>query len=510
MFSGLKARVSKLLSGELTQVTGTNVSRDSKFALDVAIQNSAQRTSYGVEEAISNYATVRSSPVYGLIPANFREFTSGTGTTGVENREYKTSTGNQIYGYGAIQSFRSLKLEYGETGLSRFCARFPDAVANSWQGVGLISITDELSFGMNGTSFGVWHRYGGEVEVRTFQVTTPASGSENATVTINGTGYTVPLTASTEQTNAKQIADYLNTNATGFAAEQLDDTVYVSSLSDGAKSGVWSFSSSSAVATVTRVTAGVTKTSTFVAQSDFNKSQPFSGFDHTKSNLYSISYGAGGSDIAFRIFSQISDRFELVHQISIVSSDINIAVNNPALRCGVYSASVGSIQSVSTYCSFISGFAQGRREATRNPRAFANTKSISTTLTNVLTIRNKRIYNGYVNQAEIEPLVLTVANETNKNIVIEVRSNPTVAGTTNFQALGENLIVETEVTGTTVTQDGRYLTGVVVAPGDSAYLDLQKLEIKIPPTLRLVVAARQLSGGAAGNVTTTLTWREDI
>ncbi|MCA9313760.1 hypothetical protein KDA08_05625 [Candidatus Saccharibacteria bacterium] len=481
-----------------------------KRGIDIVDIDGAQKTSYGVQEIVSNTAYVRAAPVYGLIPSNFREFSADGGSTGVENREFKTSTGTTIYGYGAIQSFRSLALEYGQTGLTRFCARFPDSVANSWQGVGLLTITDEISFGMNGTEFGVWHRYGGEVEVRTIQLTVGASGAENATVTVNGTAYVVAITSGTVQQNARTIANYLNTNATGYAAEQLNDTIYISALSDGAKSDTWSYSSTGTSAgTVTRVTTGVTKTSNFVAQSDFSGSV-FSDFDHTKGNLYSISYGAGYSDIDYRIFDPSQKRFVTAHEIINASDTTRVTINNPALRAGIYSTSVGSTTDISTYCSFISAFAQGDRNATRNPRGFSSTKSIATTATNVLTIRNKRIYNGKINQAEIVPISLTVANEGNKSLIVEVRTAATVAGTTNFQSLGTNLIVETEVAGTTVSSDGRLITSIVVAPTDSKYIDLKALEIRIPPTLTLVVSARQLTGGSASSVTASLSWQEDI
>lgn len=488
----------------------TGQSFNGNRGLHTAQLNESQQTSYGVKEFVENNAFVRAAPVYNLIPANFREFTSASGSTGAENREFKTSTGTTVFGYGAIQSFRSLSVEYGNTALCRFSARFPDSVASSWQGVGLLSITDEMSFGMNGTDFGVWHRYGGEAEVRTFTITTAASSGENATVTINGTGYTVSLTGGgTTVQDAREVATYLNANATGFAAEQIGSTVVVSSLSDGPKSNTWSYSSATSAASVVQTTAGVTKTSNFIAQADFSGSV-YSDFDPTKGQLYSISYGAGYSDIAYRIYDPHQQRFIVAHEIDLVNMTDRPNVNNPSMKVGLYCTSVGSTTDISTYCSFISAFAQGRRSSVRNPRAYFNTKPIGTTLTNLLTIRNKRIYNGLINQAEIEPLSLSIANEGNKNLVVEVRANPTVAGSTNFTEIGNNLITEVELAGTTVTQNGRLLTSFTVAPADSATVNLKALEIRIPPTLRLVVAVRQLSGGSTASVTGTLIWREDI
>lgn len=487
-------------------VTATTV--DNKRGIDIVDLKSSQQTSYGVQETVTNVANIRTAPVYNLIPANFRTFTGSGGSATAENREFKCSSGTTIFGYGAIQSFRSLTFEYGQTAVCRFAARFPDATALTWLGVGMLSITDEVAFGRNGTDFGIWHRYGGEVEVRTIQVTGAAGGSENATVTVNGTGYTVPLTAGTFQHNAKEIADYLSANATGYAAEQLNDSVIVSALSDGAKSDTWSFSSSTATATITRNTPGVTKTSDFVAQADFNGTVP-TGFDPTKGNLYSISWGAGYSDINYRIYDTSVDRFILAHQVAVTNNFTRPNFNNPSLRTGLYAYSIGATTDTSTYCSFISAASQGTIVPTRNPRAFSNTKSIGTTLTNLFTIRNKRIYNNVINQSEIIPLELTIANETNKAIVVEVRGNPTVAGTTNFQDIGTNLIAESEIAGTTVTQNGRFIASITVAPASEGIIDLASISLVVPPTLRIVVAVRKISG-TAGDVTGTLVWREDI
>jgi len=483
---------------------------DSKRGLDTVNLMQPQQSAYGVQESFVNVAFVRSSPVYNLLPANFRTFTSLGGSAGVVSREYKVSTGTSVGGYGAIQSFRSLAVEYGQTGLCRFSARFPSPVANTWTGCGLVSVIDELSFGSDGTSFGVWHRYGGEIEVRTFTITAAATGAETATITIDNTAYNVPITAGTAAANAKTIADYLNTNATGYFCEQLSNTFIVSAASDGAKSGTWSFSSTgTATATIVRTTTGVTKTSTHVPLASFSGTIP-SNFDPEKGNLYAISYGAGYSNIDFKIFDTSRDNFVLAHTVEIVSVFERPALNNPSLRAGLYSASTGSTTDVSIYCSFISSFAQGTRESTRNSRAYNSNKSIGTTNTNLITLRNKRIYNGLINQAEIEPLLCSIANEGNKSLVVEVRGNPTVAGTTNFENIGTDLIGEVDIAGTTVTQDGSLLASVTIGPASRGDIDFSKLEIRVPPTLRLVISAYQLAGGNAAAVTATLSWQEDI
>lgn len=72
-----------------------------------------QRTAFGEQESAPSIPYIEGSATYGLIPANFREFTANNGTTGTENRLFKTSTGTTSLGYGAIQSFRAIPQSNG-------------------------------------------------------------------------------------------------------------------------------------------------------------------------------------------------------------------------------------------------------------------------------------------------------------------------------------------------------------------------------------------------------------
>lgn len=488
-----------------SNISGTTV--NTKRGLDIYEINPAQRTANNELEIVQNTSYVLASPVYNLLPSNFRAFTATGGSTAVTGREFTCTSGTSVGGYGAIQSFRSVKFTYGQSVITRFCARFPSNVALSWQGCGLISITDEISFGYNGTDFGVWHRHGGEVEVRTLQVTGAAGGSENATITINGDAYTVPLTAVSVQGNAFEIATYLDANATGYFAEQIDDSVVISATSDGAKGLTWSFSSSTATAGFTRNTTGVTKTSDFVAQADWSGEAP-AGFDPTKGNTYEVAFQGGYGDLHYYIYDTLNNYFQLAHDIQAKNVSTGPTVNNPSMKVGLYVASTGATTSITNYCAQISGFAQGANNPTRNPRAFAASKTVGLTLTNVLTIRNKRIYNGCVNQAEIVPLFLAVATESGKNTSFKIIANATIAGTTNFQETGTNLLSEYDVTGGLVT-GGRLLAAFEISGSGSAEVDLHELFIRQPATLSLTIAA-EISATPTALVSAALTWLEDI
>lgn len=452
---------------------------------------------------------IQATAAYNLIPANFREYTTLTGTTGAEDGMFKVTTGTGGLGsYGAIQSFRSINYKAGEGGLARFTALFESSVANSWQGVGLITIADELSFGYNGTDFGIWHRYNGLAEIRTVEITGGAGGSENLELTLNGVLYTIPITAGTVQHNAYEIEEWLNANQSVWNAQQVDDTITISALSDSAKSGAYTFSSATATATISQVTAGVTKTSDFYAQSDFNGETVT--IDPSKGNVYEIQWQyLGFGNLFFRIEDPSSGRFKLVHTIRYANERLIPSVSNPSFHMGLYAVSLGTTTDLVVKSASMAGFIQGIEGRTRNPRADKNTQTITTTFTNVLTLRNTRHYNGKINQQEIQPLLLSLASESGKNVEVEIIGNPTISGERNYQDIGTNLLADIDKSAVTYVSGGRLLLAESVAGNSSVTINLEQLRIRLPPTLEFSVFAR-VTSGAASSFTSTLTWYEDL
>ena len=468
------------------------------------------RSANGDEVSADTTPTVALSAVYNLIPSNGRTYTDGvSGSVTASDRTFECRTGTTLFGYGALQSFRALNHKNGLGVTLRFSGEFPDAVANSWLGIGGIAIGDEVSFGLNGLEFGVWHRYKGLPEVHTLTLTGGAGGSENASVTLNGTLYTVPLTAGTVQHNAFEIVSWFDANVDVWAAESIDDVVVFSAQSDGAKAGAYSFSSSTATGTITQTTAGVTKTSDFTCIRDWN-GQVLNNFDWTKGNNYQIKYVNGFGVIQYFIENPETGRYQLVHSIRSGNQGSTENFANPSLRVGCYAYSVGSTTDVGVKCSYLAGFIDGIISSTRNPRGYGNVKSVATTLTSLFQLRNLRNYNGLPNQSEIRPLYITLTNDTTRNAIFELRGNPTVAGDFDWQTIGNNLFSVVDTSGGVVTEGtGRELASFTVARLSSEVIDLTNLKIAIPPTLRVAVCAKKV-GGSADDLGASVTWYEDL
>lgn len=466
------------------------------------------KTGFGEVSIAENQPFIQGTAVYNFIPSNFRTFTSGSGTAGAEDQMFKVSTGTSQFGYGAIQSFRAINYKPGQSGMARYTALFESSAANSWQGVGLVNLGDELSFGYNGTDFGIWHRYKGKAEVRTITVSGAAGGAENLTLTLNGIAYTVPLTAGTTAHNAYEIANWLNANQSVWGADQLNSTVIVSALSDGAKSGSYSFSSGTATGSIAQNTAGATKTSDFIKQANWNVNTA-SWLDPSKGNVYQIKYQyLGFGNIKFFIEDPTRGEFVLVHNIEFPNANTTPNLGNPSMRCGMYCVSLGSTTDLVVKSGSMSAFLQSKPVNTRNPRAEKNTQSVSSTFTNVLTIRNRRTYNSLINQVEIEPSFLSLASESSKNTVFELRTTTDTNVEQNFTNVGNNLVADVDKTSVAITA-GSLLTSFTLSPGGTKDVNLTDLRIRIPPTLHLCILAR-VTGGASAAVTAALTWYEDV
>ena len=473
-------------------------------SLNVIEEEIPVKTVYGEALVSSETPFVQSTPTYGLIPANFREFTSLGGSTSVDERLFTVNTGVTPFGYGAIQSFRSLNYKSGKGASIKFSALFEDNIENSWTGVGLVNISDELSFGYNGTVFGIWHRYGGISAVRTITVTVASAGSTNLTLTLDSVAYVIPLTAGTTAHNAYQIEAWLNANQGVWVANQIDNTIIVSAQSDGAKAGTYSYVHATSTGSIATTTVGLTKTSKHIPQNEWNK-DVFSNLDPSKLNLYKIVYDDNAN---FYVANEDTGGYKLVHVVKWLNTETRALLNNPSLRFGIYGASIGSTTDLTIKCGFVNLSLQGDLSKNRNPRAVKRTQTVTTNFINILTIRNRDTYNGFYNQIEILPIFLSIASESTKNVEIEVRANPTFSGETNFTSAGANLVSDVDFTANIVS-GGTLLTGFSLGSTASKDINLKSFDITIPPGLIVSVCGRVTSGSNA-SLTGAFTYYEDI
>ena len=489
---------------------GPSAATDVTYETGLPVRVASSTSAFGDLVVANNTPFIQSAPLYGYLPANFRAFTATGGTSGISAHEFAVTTGTNAGGYGAIQSFRGLNYKAGEGGMARMTGRFATGgVALSEQGVGLLNIGDEISFGFNGTAFGTWHRHNGKPEIQLVTVTATPSGGENLTLTLNSVVYTIPLTNATVQTNATEIANYLTANATELVATQNNDQVTIVYLSDGDKAGTFSFSSGTATGTILETTEGVTKTSDFTAQTEWNIDTA-AWLDPTKGNVYQVQYQyLGYGAITYSIENPDTGSISPVHRIRYANVNTQPSLGNPSMHVGLYAYSAGSTTNISAYSASVSAFVQGSIARTRNPRSANNVKtSVTTAMTNIMTLRNRKSVNGNINQIEVTPLQLSVFTETTKGATIEIYGNTTLGGIPNYQYTGTNLVMEKDTAGTTTT-GGRLLASYVVPGNSTLLIDLTTLAIRIPPTLAFTIAGK-VNSGASNTIGCSLVYYEDV
>jgi hypothetical protein len=482
--------------------------------------NNNQKSSFGELIVVQPTPIIQIANQYQIDPANRDDleiFEATGGSADNSANMFRCQTGTSVGGYGVIRSREAVIYRPGEGIEGLITAAFTTGIANSIQFGGLFSLTETLAFGYDGATFSALYSHDGAAEVQSIQVTTPASTAANCTVTLDGDAVVIGLTVATAQTNAEEIRAGLEADATAsgkWRFEQVDDYVYAIAKSVGNKTGTMSYAAGTtgSAATVTEQTAGVAKTDSHTAQASWNvTTSPFSGFDPTKLNIYKIEYGyLGTANINYSIYDPNTGDFVLVHRGKYANVNTAPTLGSPDLKVGWTSASLGSSGTNLTVTGGSAEVAiEGKEVVKSSTFADDNTvAAVSTTLTNLLTIKNRVVYNNRFNLGKIFPVGVSVDNDHNKGTIIEIYKNATLGGTTNYQYEDQyNSIGLIDKAGTTVT-GGRLIDAFTVPAAGDAEIDLTKLKLVLNPEDTITVAAKTISGTST-SVTGAFVWQEE-
>jgi hypothetical protein len=461
---------------------------------------------------------IQISNQYALDPSlrtDLETFSATGGTADSDNNLFRCQSGTSVGGYGVIRSDEVAVYRAGQGVESRFTAAFTTGVALSLQFGGLFSLTETAAFGYDGADFSIIHEYDGEAEVQHVTVTATPSGSETATVTIDGDAVSCNLTNSTVQQNAFEIWRDCSADATvsgKWRMEQIDDTCVFIAQSVGDKTGTFSFSSSTATANVIEDTAGVLKSNGNIAQASWNiTSTPFTGYDPTKLNLYRIEYGyLGGVGMLFSIYDPSTGLFVDVHRIQWANTHDTPIFGNPDMKIGWTAASLGSsgtnlkVTGASAYVA-VAGI---QRFVNQSFAQDSTINSVGTTLTNLVTIQNRITYGNRFNLGKILLLDVSVGNDHNKGAIIEIRKNATLGGVPNYQFEDETNSIATHDESATTVTGGTLVDAFTVSAASDAVVDLSRFFIELLPEDILTVAGKTVSGTST-SMTATIVWLEE-
>lgn len=256
---------------------------------------------------------------------------------------------------------------------------------------------------------------------------------------------------------------------------------------------------------------------TWIAQASFNMDKlngtGASGItiDPTKLNIFQITIGyLGVRGCRFSVLSPISGDWIVFHDYNLSGTQTSQTQSiNPTMTFGIQAINTTNNTNIVVRSGSVGMFIVGLRERIGSTYGQNNFKSIATTETNVITIRNNSTINGVTNQAQLRVRSISVATAATVPVVFKLIKNATLGGVPSYTNIdATNSIAAFDVAGTTITGGNTQFNTTIGANGN-AFVDLTDFDIFLSPTETLTCSANTISGAAANHVV-AINWNEDI
>lgn len=464
-------------------------------------------TAFGDVRVAELRPIVQIDAVYG-IASRVDTFVNDTGAATNGNSLFRASTGTGANAFGSIQSKRQGKYRPGQGLTARWSAGYGTPQPDSDLISGLQSNTDTLGFGYFDDVFGIIYRSLGESDIRELIISTPASGAENATVTVNGTGYTVPLTAGTVQHNAHEIADSLNAQVPIWDFSATDDHVVSRSLLAQVAGG-FAFSSATAVAAWSTVQAGAAAANGFIAQADWDNPVNLDLAGGVLNVFEARIQYLGAGDLYLFVEDRMSGGAELVHTIRRPGLFTTPSFGNPTFRLGWSASNRGNTTNVELSGASGAIFNEGPIVVTEQPRAVTSTAAlVGINLVNILTIRNRLVFGTKRNRAEMLLKVLSGITDSTKGVTLQLITGAVFSGDLHYEYVDKDNSTAEFATDFLLVTGGTVLNSMVVSTlGNS--LDLSLFESFLLAGEVLTVAGAVVATPAS-SITASLVSVEDL
>ena len=477
--------------------------------VNITEQNAMQTTSFGDLAVSESTPITQVTGQYGLLDNVFTVTLGGTVET--VDSKFKASTGTSANGVSVISTKKQVQYKAGQGLKAMFTALFSEGVANNTQFAGLQNSEALIGFGYNGTSFGIGYATNGALSIQELTITTPAGGSENATITIDGNPYTVALTSGTVNFNAFQISESLNAQVPGFDFTSNQDIVTCLGNLPELGTASFAFSSSTAVAAWVEKEEPVIPAETWYPIESWNVLPNFD-INPALGNVYKIQFqylGFGG--IKFFIEEKESTEFKHVHTIEYANTSTLPSVPNPIFRCGWATRNTGNTTDISVEGASVAVFVEGKNVIHGPPMGICHTQpSVGTTATNIIALRNRMVLNDVPNRASIGTVFLSLATDTAKTAIYEIWKNPKTSSSEAFEwdyKDESTSIAETSTDAVSITS-GELIGCFLVKSSNPFSLDLSDIVGRVGPQDYISVSAK-VSGSPASEMISSMTWKED-
>jgi hypothetical protein len=251
----------------------------------------------------------------------------------------------------------------------------------------------------------------------------------------------------------------------------------------------------------------------FILQSDWNQDR-FDGTQiapsaiFTNGNVYEIKYQwLGFGQITFSIEDKNTGVFRECHRIQYTNTNQLPSVNNPSfpLRVEIDNNGDGATQTIKT--PSMGGYIEGPETGPTLLFGASGSTTLdgSNEVNNVITIRNKQLFQGAINRTPITLRQLSAGADGANEVIVELARTPMSGGAWTDVNTNQS-VVEINTTavpsGTIINING----GTMVGRNSAATLNVTDDNIIVLPGETLNVIARRTGGTI--NVFGFLTWKE--
>ena len=233
--------------------------------------------------------------------------------------------------------------------------------------------------------------------------------------------------------------------------------------------------------------------------------------DPTKGNVYQINFQwLGFGLIEFSIEDANTGRFVPVHQVRYANANTVPSLLNPSFPILWSVENTTNNTNITLKGASCVGEIEGKIEYLGPTNAIGNSKTgVTTTLTNIITIRNKSTYQTLTNRTPINILKYSVSVDGVKPAEFQLIKNTTLGGTPSYTDISTNTsVIDYDTAGTTITGGQSIDFGTLGATGTVSEGGQVTTDIIILPGETLTLAVR--ASATTTDATAAIRWVEDF
>lgn len=254
---------------------------------------------------------------------------------------------------------------------------------------------------------------------------------------------------------------------------------------------------------------------TFIPQTSWNEDK-FDGTGTSGANLvlsngnvFEISMQwLGFGNIYFNIEHNNEGDLHSTHTLKYANSNIVPSLTNPNFPFYIFVDNGGTTTDLwiknSSYAAFIEGIENLNTGLINSISASRTT----TTIANVLTIRNKTLFNGKTNRHTVHPQTICIACEGTKPVECQVILNAVLGGSPSWTSLNTNNSIVEYDTSATISGGKKYTT-LFLGKSDSKIIDLTELSWELYPSETFTFYARSINDSNS-DISISINWRERV